>query len=95
MFRWALSVVYGIVVLQKRKGATIMKKTNTKTNEWKEYCESKLAILVRDHNHYKKVKYTAAVKDYRTAIDNLIYFADRQGVKVGYTVDNKGYLAIA
>lgn len=73
-----------------------MKKTNTTAkSEWKEYCESKLAILVRGHNSYKKVKYTAAVKDYRTAIDNLIYFAERQGVKLGYTVDNKGYLTIA
>ena len=41
------------------------------------------------------MRYTAAVKDYRTAIDNLIYFAERQGVKIGYTVDNKGYLTIA
>ena len=72
-----------------------MKKTNTKTNEWKEYCESKLAILIKDHNSYKKVKYTAAVRDYRTAIDNLIFFAERQGVKLGYTVDKKGYLTIA
>ncbi len=73
-----------------------MKKTNTTVkNEWKEYCESKLAILVRDHNSYKKVKYIAAVKDYRTAIDNLISFAERQGVKIGYTIDKKGYLTVA
>lgn len=69
-----------------------MTKANT---EMKTYCESKLAILVKDHNHYKKVKYTAAVKDYRTAIDNLIYFAERQGIKIGYTVDKKGYLTVA
>ena len=72
-----------------------MKKTNTKANEWKEYCESKLAILIKDHNSYKKVKYTAAVRDYRTAIDNLIFFAERQGVKLGYTLATKGYLPIA
>lgn len=69
-----------------------MTKENT---EMKTYCESKLTILVRDHNHYKKVKYTAAVKDYRTAIDNLICFAECQGIKMGYTVDKKGYLTIA
>ena len=39
----------------------------------KAYCTGKLAALVRDHNHYLKVRYTDAVADYRRAIDNLIY----------------------
>ncbi len=69
-----------------------MKKVN---KEMKNYCENKLNLLVRDHNHYKKVKYTAAVKDYRTAIDILIRFAEQQGVKLGYTVDQNGYLTVA
>lgn len=60
----------------------------------KAYCEDKLNILIRDHNHYQKVRYTAAVKDYRTAIDNLIYVAGRQGIKLGYTVSRAGYLAV-
>ncbi len=59
------------------------------------YCTNKLHILVRDHNDYKKVGYTAAVKDYRTAIDNLVAFAERQGIKIGYTEDAQGYLAVA
>ena len=61
----------------------------------KEYAESKAAILVRDHNHYKKYKNEAAVKDYRTALDNLIYVAGRQGWKITYTVSRAGYIALA
>lgn len=68
-----------------------MDKTKTETES---YCKGKLATLVRDHNHYKKVRYTAAVNDYRTAIDNLIAYAERQGIKMGYKVDEKGYLEV-
>ena len=32
--------------------------------EIRNYCKNKLNALVRDHNHYNKVKYTDAVKDY-------------------------------
>ena len=58
----------------------------------KAYCEGKLKALIRDHNHYLKVNYTEAVEDYRTAIDNLVYVAGRQGIKLTYTVDEKGYI---
>ncbi|MDY4592422.1 MAG: hypothetical protein SO434_03360 [Eubacteriales bacterium] len=60
----------------------------------KAYCESKLNSLVKDHNHYKKMNYTAAVTDYRTAIENLIYVAERKGVKLGYAGSKAGYLAV-
>ena len=40
--------------------------------EIRNYCKNKLNALVRDHNHYNKVKYTDAVVDYRTAINHLI-----------------------
>lgn len=60
----------------------------------KEYCTSKLAILVRDHNHYVKVKYTDAVKDYRRAIDNLIYVAKSVGITMKYAVEKNGCITV-
>lgn len=59
------------------------------------YAREKAEILVRDHNHYKKVGYEAAVKDYRTALDNLIYVAARIGCKISYTVSKSGMLSLA
>ena len=58
----------------------------------KAYAEHKLALLIKDHNHYIKVGYTAAVKDYRTAIDMLVATAKRQGIKISYKVTADGYI---
>ena len=58
----------------------------------KAYAKHKLALLIRDHNHYVKVRYTDAVKDYRTAIDMLIATAKRQGIKMSYKVTADGYI---
>ena len=58
----------------------------------KAYAEHKLALLIKDHNHYLKVGYAAAVKDNRTAIDMLISLATRQGIKMHYTVTADGYI---
>ena len=58
------------------------------------YCIEKAKALVRDHNHYRKVRYTEAVKDYRTALDNLIYVAGRQGWKISYSVSRAGYITL-
>ena len=63
--------------------------------EIRNYCKNKLNALVRDHNHYNKVKYTDAVKDYRTAIEVLIDYAKRNGIKLGYTMDENGYITVA
>ena len=58
----------------------------------KAYAKHKLALLIRDHNHYVKVRYTDAVKDYRTAIDMLVATAKRQGIKMSYKVTADGYI---
>lgn len=58
----------------------------------KAYCEGKLKALIRDHNHYIKVGDSAAVKDYRRAIDDLVYVASRRGIKLNYTVSKTGYI---
>jgi hypothetical protein len=63
--------------------------------EIRNYCKNKLNALVRDHNHYNKVRYTDAVKDYRTAIEVLIDYAKRNGIKLGYTMDENGYITVA
>lgn len=59
------------------------------------YAREKAEILVRDHNHYKKYGDKAAVQDYRTALDNLIYVAARIGCKISYKVSKSGMLSIA
>lgn len=59
------------------------------------YAREKAEILVRDHNYYKKYGDTAAVKDYRTALDNLIYVAARIGCKISYKVSRNGMLSLA
>ena len=59
------------------------------------YAREKAEILVRDHNHYKKYGDKAAVQDYRTALDNLIYVAARIGCKISYKVSKSGMLRIA
>jgi len=58
------------------------------------YCIEKAKALVRDHNAYRKMRYAEACKDYRTALDNLIYVAGRKGWKITYTVSRAGYLAL-
>ena len=58
------------------------------------YAKNKAAILVRDHNAYRKMRYEEACKDYRTALDNLIYVAGRKGIKISYKVSRAGYLTI-
>ena len=60
----------------------------------KQYAINKAKALVRDHNAYRKMKYTAACKDYRTALDNLIYVAGRKGWKITYTVSRAGYITL-
>ena len=59
------------------------------------YAREKAEILVRDHNHYKKYGDKAAVQDYRTALDNLIYVAARIGCKISYKDSKRGMLSIA
>ena len=63
--------------------------------EIRNYCKNKLNALVRDHNHYNKVKYKDAVEDYRTAIGDLVDYAKRNGIKIGYTMDENGYITVA
>lgn len=63
--------------------------------EIKAYCTGKMKALVRDHNHYNKVNYKEAVTDYRTAIDDLIYYASRYGIKMGYKVEQNGDITVA
>ena len=58
------------------------------------YCANKLNLLIKDYNYYKRIGDTAAMADYRTAIDNLIYVANRQGIKLRCTMTEDGYLAI-
>ena len=72
--------------IQKAKETTTMNAT---------YAREKAEILVRDHNHYKKYGDKAAVQDYRTALDNLIYVAARIGCKISYKVSKSGMLSIA
>ena len=69
-------------------------KTERRNTMDKQYCTSKLAALVRDHNHYVKVRYTDAVKDYRRAIDNLIYVAASLGIKMKYAVEKDGCITV-
>ena len=54
--------------------------------EIRNYCRNKLN---------NKVKNTDAVKDYRTAIEVLIDYAKRNGIKLGYTMDENGYITVA
>ena len=72
--------------IQKAKETTTM---NAK------YAREKAEILVRDHNHYKKYGDLDAVKDYRRALDNLIFVAARIGCKISYKVSRSGMLSIA
>ena len=58
-----------------------------------DYARSKAAILVRDHNAYRKMKYEAACKDC-TALDNLIHVAGRKGWKISYKVSRAGYITL-
>ena len=58
----------------------------------KSYVQRKLALLIKDHNHYVQVRYADAVKDYRTAIDMLISVVGCQGIKMHYTVTADGYI---
>ena len=58
----------------------------------KAYAQRKLALLIKDHNHYVKVGNADAVKDFRTAIDMLIGVAVRQGINMHYTVTADGYI---
>ena len=60
----------------------------------KAYCTGKLATLVRDHNHYLKVRYTDAVADYRRAIDNLIYVAKSVGITMKYAIEKDGSITM-
>ena len=61
----------------------------------KEYAQTKATILVRDHNHYKKVGYTEAAADYKTALDCLIQVANRHGYNMAYKVTRAGYIHLA
>lgn len=67
----------------------------TTKKEIRTYCKNKMTALIRDYNHYKKVRYVEAYEDYKTAIDVLVDYAKRNGVKIGYTADENGYLAMA
>lgn len=63
--------------------------------EIRAYCKNKMTALIRDYNHYKKVKYVDAYQDYKTAIDVLVDYAKRNGIKIGYKEDENGYLVVA
>ena len=41
------------------------------------------------------MKYKDAVEDYRTAIGDLVDYAKRNGIKIGYTMDENGYITVA
>ncbi len=69
-------------------------KAKEKTTMTKTYAENKANLLARDHNTFRKMKNEAACKDYRTALDNLIYVAARQGFEISYTTDKKGFITI-
>lgn len=60
----------------------------------KTYVETTAAALIRDHNAYRKVRYDAACNDYRTALDNLLHVAKRQGIEITYKVSRAGYLSL-
>ena len=60
----------------------------------KAYAEHKAALLAKEHNHYRKVGYTAAVKDYRTALDNLCHVAKRTDIEIAYMFSKAGYITI-
>ena len=60
----------------------------------KAYIETKAALLIAQHNHYRKVRCEAACTDYRTALDNLLHVAKRQGIEITYKVSRAGYLSL-
>ena len=60
----------------------------------KAYAQNTAKALVRDYNAYRRMNYTAACKDYRTALDNLIRVAARQGWKMSYTVTSEGFITL-
>ena len=61
----------------------------------KTYAENKANLLARDHNAFRKMKNEAACRDYKTALDNLIHIAARQGIKISYATDNNGFITIS
>lgn len=69
-------------------------KAKEKTTMTKTYAENKANLLARDHNAFRKMKNEAACKDYKIALDNLIYVAARQGFEISYTIDNNGFITI-
>ena len=89
--------VFTVYCRYKNKArATAEKSIKMETKkEIRNYCKNKLNALVRDHNHYNKVKYKDAVEDYRTAIEDLVDYAKRNGIKIGYTMDENGYITVA
>ena len=60
----------------------------------KNYVENTAKALVRDHNAYRKMRSTAAVNDYRTALDNLLWVAKSQGIVMTYKVSKAGYITL-
>ena len=74
-----------------RVNMTLPKAKGVKTMT-REYAENKANILVRDHNHYKKVGYTEAADDYKTALDNLLHVANRKGYNMAYRMTRSGYI---
>lgn len=60
----------------------------------KNYVENRAAALIRDHNAYRKMRYDAACKDYRTALDDLLHVAKRSGIEISYKVSRAGYLSL-
>ena len=69
-------------------------KAKEKTTMTKTYAENKANLLARDHNAFKKMKNEAACRDYRTALDNLIFVAARKGIEISYETDDKGFITI-
>ena len=60
----------------------------------KAYAENTAKALVRDYNAYRRMRYTAACKDYKTALDNLIHVAGRHGFKMSYTLSSDGFITL-
>lgn len=71
------------MTLPKGKGV----KTMTKN-----YATEKAEALVKGFNHYKKVGYTEAAADYKTALDLLLHVANRKGYGLAYKTTRSGYI---
>ena len=61
----------------------------------KDFFKNRIKTLVRTHNTYNKAKHTAACKDYRTALENTVAAARKNGFEFTYTTTKAGYIHLA